>query len=112
MTFDIMGINPLNENGHYLSFNNVSWHPLWTTLCQHTAALTRDDHEKGSMNDGLRIEGSKHFAIIETLDESRDYVCIWRIPEGNCHVSQIAAPLSPFDGTPFKFAVEILRSEG
>ena len=69
MTFDIMGIKPHNENGHYLSFNNVSWHPLWTTLCQYTLELTRDDQEKGSMNDGLRIEGKKHFAIIKTLDE-------------------------------------------
>ena len=69
MTFDIMGIKPHNEFGEYLSYNNVSWHPLWTALCQHTQALTNVDHEKGSMNDGLRIEGSKFFAIIETLDE-------------------------------------------
>ena len=69
MTFDIMGIKPHNENGHYLSFNNVSWYPLWAALCRHTPALTNDDHEKGSMNNGLRIEGSKFFAIIETLDE-------------------------------------------
>jgi hypothetical protein len=69
MTFDIMGIKPHNEFGEYLSYNNVSWHPLWTALCQHTQALTNVDHEKGSMNDGFRIEGSKFFAIIETLDE-------------------------------------------
>ncbi|RDE12202.1 MAG: hypothetical protein C4K48_10250 [Candidatus Thorarchaeota archaeon] len=69
MTFDIMGINPLNENGLYLSFNNVSWYPLWNELCRYVHELTKEDQEKGSMNDGLLIDGNKHFAIIRTLDE-------------------------------------------
>ena len=69
MTFDIMGINPLNENGRYLSFNNVSWHPVWTELCRYTPELTDKDRETGSMNDGLLIEGSKHFGIIRALNK-------------------------------------------
>ena len=69
MTFDIMGIKPHNEFGEYLSYNNVSWHPLWTALCRYTPQLSQADHEKGSMNDGLVIEGEKLFGIIDTLDE-------------------------------------------
>lgn len=69
MTFDIMGIKKHNEHGEYFRLNNVSWHPLWMVICRNTPELSQDDFEKGSMNDGHIISGTKHMGIIRAIEQ-------------------------------------------
>jgi len=69
VTFDIIGINPLNEDGVYLCCSNMTWYPLWSAVCTHTPELTSRDYQTGSMNDDLLIEGEKLFGIIRALDD-------------------------------------------
>ena len=68
MGFDIYGLDPQTEKGHYFRNNVWHWRPLWKLICVHCEdILTEEDIKAGEWNDGYAIVGKKANKICKRL---------------------------------------------
>jgi hypothetical protein len=68
MGFDVYGIHPKSQGGRYFRATIHEWHPLWKFICEITPELDEEDKIKGQYNDGHKIVGEKHRAIVRELE--------------------------------------------
>jgi len=68
MGFDIYGLDPQTEKGHYFRNSVWHWHPLWRLICVYCDdILTKEDIRAGQYNKGHAIVGKKANKICKRL---------------------------------------------
>ena len=63
MGFDIYGLDPQTEKGHYFRNNVWYWRPLWQLICEECDDIITG----GSYNDGVEISAEQAIKIFKRL---------------------------------------------
>ena len=75
MGFDIYGLDPQTEKGHYFRNNVWYWRPLWSLICHHCEdILTEEEMEYGNWNDGRAIQAKTAIKIYKRLINKIDII--------------------------------------
>ena len=74
MGFDIYGLDPQTEKGHYFRNNVWYWRPLWKLIAVHCSdILDEEDIKAGEWNDGYAISAKKaskiYTRLLDRIDE-------------------------------------------
>ena len=68
MGFDIYGMDPQTEKGHYFRNNVWYWRPLWQVICEEcNDILTEEQMASGSYNDGVEVSAEQAIKIFKRL---------------------------------------------
>ena len=68
MGFDIYGMDPQTEKGHYFRNNVWDWRPLWQLICEEcNDILTEEQMASGSYNDGVEVSAEQAIKIFKRL---------------------------------------------
>ena len=68
MGFDIYGMDPQTEKGHYFRNNVWYWRPLWQLICEECDdILTEEQMASGSYNDGVEVSAEQAMKIFKRL---------------------------------------------
>ena len=68
MGFDVYGMDPQTEKGHYFRNNVWYWRPLWNLICDEcNDILTENQMASGSYNDGVEVSAKQAIKIFKRL---------------------------------------------
>ena len=68
MGFDVYGMDPQTEKGHYFRNNVWFWRPLWQLICEEcNDILTKKQMESGCYNDGVEVSAEQAIQIFKRL---------------------------------------------
>ncbi len=84
MSFDCIGLKPVNATGESFRCSSWIWRPLWEYVCKLAPELISADlHKSGHYNDGARVDANSSHEIAailkrelesgRTLIEANDY---------------------------------------